>query len=192
MLSNLALTLGYLNPALKNLAQLTSFLENDTLLFDFYTLSQTKQSDTYIHCLQVAIMTPEGGWWGYPYIKISPYRKPTQHRKGWPYHQNLRPLLFLNGGVGSFTSHKNQISESAVRWDLWFFVLIFEKTRKSNCFQMSLKRQHFLLSHFKDPECWSDLRLNPQSLAQQTSPLPTELTKWWSAWKTIPFTTTHT
>ena len=61
MLSNLALTLGYLNPALNNSAQLTSFLENDTLLFDFYTLSQTKQSDTHIHCLQVAIMTLEGG-----------------------------------------------------------------------------------------------------------------------------------
>ena len=30
-----------------------------------------------IQCLQAAIMTPEGGsWgnWGYPYIKISPYR----------------------------------------------------------------------------------------------------------------------
>ena len=26
----------------------------------------------------------------------------------------LRPLIFLNSGVGSFTSHKNQISESAV------------------------------------------------------------------------------
>ena len=28
----------------------------------------------YIHCLQVAITTLEGGLWGYPYIKISPYR----------------------------------------------------------------------------------------------------------------------
>ena len=37
-----------------------------------------------------------------------------------------RPLLFWNSGVGSFTSHKNQISESAVRQDLRFFVLIRE------------------------------------------------------------------
>ena len=26
------------------------------------------------NCLQVAIMTPEGGLWGYSYIEISPYR----------------------------------------------------------------------------------------------------------------------
>ena len=29
---------------------------------------------TYIHHLQVAIMTPEGRSGGYPYIQISPYR----------------------------------------------------------------------------------------------------------------------
>ena len=46
--------------------------------------------------------------------------------EGWPQHRFLRPLLFSNSGVGSFTSHKNQISVSAVRQDLWFFVLIRE------------------------------------------------------------------
>ena len=51
--------------------------------------------------------------------------------ESWPHHRGLRPLLFSNG-VGSFTSHKNQISQSAVRPDLQFFVLICEKTRKSN------------------------------------------------------------
>ena len=59
-----------------------------------------------------------------------PFRQPIQPRKGWP-----RPLLFSNSGVGSFTSHKNQMSLS-------------EKTRKSNRLQMSLERQHFLLSYF--------------------------------------------
>ena len=29
--------------------------------------------------------------------------------EGWPQHRGLRPLLFSNSGVGSFTSHKNQI-----------------------------------------------------------------------------------
>ena len=29
-------------------------------------------------------------------------------RKGWPHHRGLRPLLFLNSDVGSFTSHKNK------------------------------------------------------------------------------------
>ena len=46
--------------------------------------------------------------------------------EGWPQHQGLRPLLFSNSGVGSFTSYKNQISASAVRRDLRFFVLIRE------------------------------------------------------------------
>ena len=44
----------------------------------------------------------------------------------WPQHRGLRPLLFSNSGVGSFTSHKNQISVGAVRRDLRFFVLIQE------------------------------------------------------------------
>ena len=43
-----------------------------------------------------------------------------------PQHRGLRPLLFSNSGVGSFTSYKNQISASAVRRDLRFFVLIRE------------------------------------------------------------------
>ena len=36
------------------------------------------------------------------------------------------PYSFSNSGVGSFTSHKNQISVSAVRRGLRFFVLIRE------------------------------------------------------------------
>ena len=46
--------------------------------------------------------------------------------EGWPQHRGLRPLLFSNSGMGSFTFHKNQISVSAVRRDLRFFVLIRE------------------------------------------------------------------
>ena len=44
--------------------------------------------------------------------------------ESWPQHRGLRPLLFSNSGVGSFTSHNNQISVRAVRRDLRFFVLI--------------------------------------------------------------------
>ena len=44
--------------------------------------------------------------------------------EGWPNHQGLRPVIFSNSGVGSFTSQMNQISESAVRRDLRVFVLI--------------------------------------------------------------------
>ena len=67
--------------------------------------------------------------------------------EGWPQHWGLRPLLFSNSGVGSFTSHKNQLSVSTVRRD--GFSSLSEKTRKSNRLQMSLQRQHFLLSYLK-------------------------------------------
>ena len=39
---------------------------------------------------------------------------------------------------------------------------------------MSLQRQHFLLSYFKDAECWYGRGLNPRPPAQQTGALPTE------------------
>ena len=42
-------------------------------------------------------------------------------------YRDLSPLLFSNSSVGSFTSHKNQISESAVKRDVQFFVLIREE-----------------------------------------------------------------
>ena len=46
--------------------------------------------------------------------------------EGWPNHRGLRPLLFSNSSVGSFTSHNNQLSVSAARRDTRFFVLIRE------------------------------------------------------------------
>ena len=80
----------------------------------FFLLYQ-KNSGSYVHCLQAAIMTPKGESWGYPYMKISPYRQATQPRKGCPHHRGLQPLPILTRGVGSFTSHKNKIGQSAVR-----------------------------------------------------------------------------
>ena len=67
-------------------------------------------------------------------------------RKGWPHHRGLRPLLFSNSDVGSFTSHKNKSVK--VLWDSTYaFSSLSEKTRKSNHLQMSSQL-------FKDPECW--------------------------------------
>ena len=61
-----------------------------------------------------------------PICKVPSVLNPTT-RKGWPHHRGLRPLLFSNSDVGSFTSHENrEISESAVRRDLRFFILIRE------------------------------------------------------------------
>ena len=68
--------------------------------------------------------------------------------KGWPHHRGLRPLLFSNSDVGSFTSHKNKSVK--VLWDgTYGFSSLSEKTRKSNRLQMSLQRHHFLLSYLK-------------------------------------------
>ena len=68
--------------------------------------------------------------------------------EGWPQHRGLRPLLFSNSGVGSFTSHKNRSVK--VLWDgTYGFSSLSEKTRKSKHLQMSLQRQHFLLSNLK-------------------------------------------
>ena len=44
-----------------------------------------------------------------------------------PHHWGLRPLLFTNSGVGSFTSHKNQNRGRADRRGLRFYVLIVEE-----------------------------------------------------------------
>ena len=64
---------------------------------------------------------------------------------------NSRLGAFSNkygSGVGSFTSHKNKSVQ--VLWDgTYGFSSLSEKTRKSNHLQMSLQRQHFLLSYFK-------------------------------------------
>ena len=52
-------------------------------------------------------------------------------RKGWPHHRGLRPLLFSNSDVGSFTSHKNKSVKEL--WDgTYGFSSLSEKTRKSN------------------------------------------------------------
>ena len=91
--------------------------------------------------------------------KVPSLPNPTT-RKGWPHHRGLRPLLFSNSDVGSFTSHKNKPEK--VLWDgTYDFSSLSEKTRRSNHLQMSLQRQHFLLSFYKDPECWSGQGLKP-------------------------------
>ena len=96
--------------------------------------------------------------------------------EGWPHHRGLRPLLFSNSGVGSFTSHKNKSVK--VLWDgTYGFSSLSEKTRKSNHLQMSLQRQHFLLSYLKTLSVGSAGVRTHWPPAQQTGALPTELTR---------------
>ena len=105
--------------------------------------------------------------------KVPSLPNPTT-RKGWPHHRGLRPLLFSNSDVGSFTSHKNKSVK--VLWDgTYGFSSLSEKTRKSNHLQMSLQRQRFLLSYLKTLRCWSGRGLSQRPPAQQTGALPTEL-----------------
>ena len=44
--------------------------------------------------------------------KVPSLPNPTT-RRGWPHHQCLRPLLFSNSGVGSFTSHMSRSVKQA-------------------------------------------------------------------------------
>ena len=77
--------------------------------------------------------------------EVPSLRNPTTP-KGWPHHRGLRPLLFSNSGVGSFTSRKNKSVQ--VLWDGIYGFSSLSKTRKSSRLQMSLQTQHFLLSYF--------------------------------------------
>ena len=99
------------------------------------------------------------------------------NRKGWPHHghRGLRPLLFSNSGVGSFTFHMNKSGK--VLWDgSYGFSSLSETTRKSNHLQMSLQRQHFLLSYLKTLNVgpagvWTrDLPLGESVLSQLSQP----------------------
>ena len=73
---------------------------------------------------------------------------PQPVKRGWPHHWGLRPLLFSNSGVCSFTFHMNWSVK--MLWDrTWGFLSLSEKTRKSNHLQISLQRQHFLLIYLK-------------------------------------------
>ena len=62
--------------------------------------------------------------------KVPSLPNPTT-RKGWPHHRGLRPLLFSNSGVGSFTSHMNR-SVKVLSDGTYGFSSLSEKTRKSN------------------------------------------------------------
>ena len=91
-------------------------------------------------------------WNGHEWNSLVPCKVPSlpnpTTRRGWPHHWGLRPLLFSNSGVVSFTSHMNRSVK--VLWDRTYgFSSLSEKTRKSNHLQMSLQRQHFLLSYLK-------------------------------------------
>ena len=85
---------------------------------------------------------------------------PAQERLATP-PGSTSCTLFEHGGVGSFTSHKNRISENAVRRESAKICLVsgfpfktfgfssLSEIRKSNHLQLSLQRHHFLFNYFK-------------------------------------------
>ena len=80
------------------------------------------------------------------HARCHPY--PIQQPVKVGHTQGVRPLLFSNSGVGSFMSHKNRSVK--VLWDGTYGISSLPvKTRKSDRLQMSLHRQHFLLSYLE-------------------------------------------
>ena len=77
-----------------------------------------------------------------------PTHEPWNSTKTRPAHRRtLRPTL-CDKCVGSLTSHR--VMNIKVLWDgTYSLSSLSEKTRKSNRLQMSLQRQHFLLSYLK-------------------------------------------
>ena len=97
--------------------------------------------------------------------------------EGWPQHRGLRPLLFSNSGVGSFTSHKNRSVK--VLWDgTYGFSSLSEKTRNNNrAFADVITKATLSSQLFKDPESWYGRGSKPWPPARQTGALPNELTR---------------
>ena len=105
-----------------------------TLIFIFYQLFRTQArpqgigtNGTQVPCEVPSIPNP-------------------RTRKGWPNHRGVRPLHFSN--MGSFTSHKNK-SVKVLSDGTYGFSSLSKKNRRSYHLQMSLQRQHILLSYFK-------------------------------------------
>ena len=72
-----------------------------------------------------------GLWAPGPTQVAIPTQSHNPSREAGPHHWGLRPLLFSNVGVGSFTSHMNRSVK--VLWDgTCGFSSLSEKTRKSN------------------------------------------------------------
>ena len=135
-------------------------LKQPTIIFRWFLSSEQRRRRSqdniralftkYINMLTVNSDVASKGTTSRPYQFIYVPTQPIMRMmcEGWPYHQNLRPLLVSNSGVRSFASCKNQCKccETAATV---FFTSLSETTRKSNRLKMSLQRQHFLLSYLK-------------------------------------------
>ena len=77
---------------------------------------------TYIHCLQVAITTPEGGSWGYPYIRASDRsRKKKSNFAGFLGTKSQKNRPISQEFCGNFWRKLGWKAISKKRWILWLF-----------------------------------------------------------------------
>ena len=96
----------------------TTYVPSLQYIFNMWTVSSDVSTQRrYWQPLSVHL-------WAYRTHPIATHDVNDVMCEGWPQHRGLRPPVFLNSGVGSFTSHMDQISVTAVRRDLRFFVLI--------------------------------------------------------------------
>ena len=96
----------------------------------------------HIHCLPVAITTPEGGLWGYLSLQIT---HPAQERLAKPPRSTFEKCYWR---AGNLRPTRNRWAK--VLWDgTPVFSNLSEKTRKCSRLQMLFQRQHFLLSYLK-------------------------------------------
>ena len=96
----------------------------------------------HIHCLPVAITTPEGVLWGYLSLQIT---HPAQERSVTPPRSTFEKCYWRAGIL-----RPTRTRWAKVLWDgTSVFSNLSEKTRKCSRLQKLFQRQHFLLSYLK-------------------------------------------
>ena len=94
---------------------------------------------TYVHCSLVAITTLEGGSWGYLSLQIT---HPAQERLATPPGSTFPTRFEQRCGIF-------YIPQEPDKWKCCETRTLSQTTSKSNRLQMSIQKQHFLLSYVK-------------------------------------------
>ena len=118
--------------SLNNRGEKAAFDENKWRVADERTADVPSYNIIYFNMWTVSSdVSPQRRHWQLLSVHLWAYGTHPSHdvndvmRVGWPQHRGLCALLFSNSGVGSFMSHKNQISVKAVRQDLQFkFIML--------------------------------------------------------------------
>ena len=107
-------------------------------------------------------------------MRLTLYEAPTRETR--PDHNTGNFVSYSLREGDSLTSPNNQYREDAGD-GAYGLSSLSEKTRRSNHLQMSLQRQHILLSYFKTLSVGPVWGSNPRPPARQSGALPIELTR---------------